>query len=73
MLTDEQEKPIDVKLESLEKIIDWREIRSMSEEFKCLFEHRVKEKAKLSRLNFRLAHLSNKNECTKTSIPLDPD
>ena len=40
----------------------------MFEEFKCLFEHRLREKATLSRLDFRLAHLSNKNECTETFI-----
>ena len=36
LLIDEQEKPIDLEPESLEKIIDWREIFSMFEEFKCL-------------------------------------
>ena len=70
LFTDEQEKPIDLELESLEKIIDWREILSMSEEFKCLFKHRVRERAKLSRLDFRPTHLSNKKECTETPIPL---
>ena len=47
LFTDEQEKSIDLEPESLEKIIDWREILSMSEEFKCLFERRVRERAKL--------------------------
>ena len=73
LLIDEQEKPIDLEPESLEKIIDWREILSMSEEVKCLFEHRVRKNAQLSRLDFRLAHLSNKNECTETPVPPDPD
>ena len=45
----------------------------MFEEFKCLFEHRVKEMAKLSRLDFKPTHLSNKKECTETLIPLVPD
>ena len=73
LLTDEQEKPIDLELESLEKIIDWREILSMSEEFKCLFKHRVRERAKLSTLDFRPAYLSNKKECIETFIPPNPD
>ena len=68
LFTDEQEKLLEP--ESLEKIIGWREILSMSEEVKCLFEYRVRERAKLSRLDFRPTHLSNKKECTETPIPL---
>ena len=45
----------------------------MFEEFKCLFERRVRERAKLSRLDFGPTHLSNKKECTETPIPPDPD
>ena len=59
LFTDEQEKSIDLEPESLEKIIDLREILSMSEEFKCLFKHRVRERDKLSRLDIRPAHLTN--------------
>ena len=73
LLTDEQQKPVDLEPESLEKIIDWREILSMSEEIRCLFERKVRERAKLSRLDFGPAHLSNKKECTETPIPPDPD
>ena len=73
LLTDEQEKPVDLEPESLEKIIDWREILSMSEEIRCLFERKVRERAKLSRLDFGPAHLSNKKECTETPIPPDLD
>ena len=73
LLIDKQEKPIDLEPESLEKIIDWREILSMFEEFNCIFEHRVRELAKFSRLDFRPEHLSNKKECTETPIPPDPD
>ena len=64
---------MDLEPESLEKIIDWREILSMSEKFKYLFKHRVRERAKLSRLDFKPAHLSNKKECIETPIPPDPD
>ena len=73
LLTDEQEKPINLEPQSLEKIIDQNEILSMSEKFKCLFKHKVREMAKLSRLDFRPTHLSNKKECTETSIPPNPD
>ena len=59
LLTNEKEK-VDFELLSLEGIFDWRKILSMSVESKCSFEHSLRKREKLLRLDFKPLRLSHK-------------
>ena len=70
LLIDEQ---VDIEVENVEHIFDWKELLSMSTESTLMVENLVIKGDKLSKEAFLLAHLKHKKKCIETSPLREPD
>ena len=64
LLTDEQ---VDIEVESMDHIFDWRELLSMSTESTLIVENLVIKEDKLSKKTFLPEYLKHKRKCIEIS------